>query len=54
MDLDKLYEQKGRLSTQIEILQAQLVEVNKQIVEHINADSQMSLNGASKEVQASE
>lgn len=37
MQLDELYKMKGQLTTEIEIAQAKLQQVNKQIVELINA-----------------
>jgi hypothetical protein len=37
MDLKSLYEQKGQIVTELEILQARLTNVNKQILEFINA-----------------
>lgn len=36
MTLNELYEQKGRLTTQIEIAQAQLQKINSEIVVLIN------------------
>lgn len=36
MPLDELYKIKGQLTTEIEIAQAKLQQVNKQIVELIN------------------
>ena len=36
MTLDDLYTQKGRITTQLEILQGQLQSVNKAIVDAIN------------------
>lgn len=36
MDINELFRRKGELHTKLEILQQQLVAVNKQITEEIN------------------
>lgn len=40
MNLDELYKLKGRLQTEIEIAQAHLQQVNKQIINIINQPKQ--------------
>ena len=48
MDIDELYKRKGQLVTNIEIHQAQLSDVNKQILNFINNNMKERSNGATQ------
>lgn len=43
MNIEELYAKKGRLTTNLEIIQAQLREVNQQLIEEINKQNQANV-----------
>ena len=51
-DLDNLYREKGRIQTQLEILGAQLRDINSKLINQINSqskDAKVSKNSQEKE-----